>query len=589
MASGGGFSGYVLDPEQCSRLTMEEKRELVSEIAHWSKDAPKILSSFSRRDLLEIICAEMGKERKYSGYTKQRMIEHLLNLVSHKSKKRNLSPETIQTGLKRQRQEGVVPTSTINITSQDKGKKMELDKLRVCENVACRATLSPHDAFCKRCSCCICHLYDDNKDPSLWLTCGSDSHGDNFCGLTCHLICALNSKRTGIVRTVCGTKLDGSFYCFSCGKVNGIMRTWRKQMLTAKEARRVDVLCVRALLGYKIVAGSEQYWEMQKKLETALQLLTKELGPLDLVCARMARGIVKRLSCGAEVQDLCASALEAFDSKFPDNMKKIKPPSCQIQFEESSPTSVVIVLEYVDNPSRDLLGCMLWHRESKVKDYPQKPTYIILKPDKSFKITDLKPSTEYSCKASFFGSSGILTVLEAKWITPIENAEDNNITCQIQPQMKSISSTDPKLIRDQSTRSQSLMYMNKNNNDRRPTSMEVVSSVSHGSFSPSTPCKSSEMKACKKLKEESAYEYSVRVIKWLESEGHIEEDFRVKFLTWFSLKATVQERKVVNVFVDTFIDDPPSLAGQLIHSFIEEICSEQKTVPLPGFCSRLWH
>ncbi|XP_065880396.1 VIN3-like protein 2 isoform X2 [Euphorbia lathyris] len=574
-----GFSGFVLDPEQCSRLSMEEKRELVSEIAQWSKDAPEILSSFTRRELLEIICAEMGKERKYSGYTKLRMIEHLLKLVSHKSKKRNLSPAKTQTGFKRRRQGS--PT-------------MEEDKTHVCENVACRATLSPHNAFCKRCSCCICHQFDDNKDPSLWLTCGSDSHGDKSCGLTCHLICALNNERTGIVKAVCGTKLDGSFYCFSCGKVNELMRTWRKQMLTAGEARRVDVLCIRTLLGYKIVAGSEQYKEMQKKLETALQLLTKELGPLDLVCAKMARGIVKRLSCGAEVQKLCASALEAFDSKFPDNVEKIKPPtSCQIQFQEPSPTSVVIVLEYVvDNPSAELLGCMLWHRESKVKDYPQKPTYIILKPDKSFKITDLNPSTEYACKASFFGSTGILNVLEAKWITPTRNGqfetasgasreEDNNITCQMK-------STTSKLIRSQSV---------KNNNDRlcsMPASVEVVSSISLGSFYPSTPCKFSEMKevsglGCKKQKDESAYEYSVRVIKWLESEGHIEEDFRVKFLTWFSLKATIQERKVVNVFVDAFIDDPPSLAGQLIHSFTQEVCSDPKTLPLPGFCSRLWH
>lgn len=94
---------------------------------------------------------------------------------------------------------------------------------------------------------------------------------------------------------------------------------------------------------------------------------------------------------------------------------------------------------------------------------------------------------------------------------------------------------------------------------------------------------------CKKQNDESAYEYSVRVIKWLEHEGHLDEDFRVKFLTWFSLKATMQERRVVNVFVDALIDDPPSLADQLIHTFMDEICSEQKPVPPLGFCTRLWH
>lgn len=94
----------------------------------------------------------------------------------------------------------------------------------------------------------------------------------------------------------------------------GVYRNWRKQLLVAKEARRVDVLCQRVLLGYRMLTGTEQYKEMQKSMETALQLLKNELGPLDLVCSKMARGIVNRLSCGAEVQKLCASTVEAFDS-----------------------------------------------------------------------------------------------------------------------------------------------------------------------------------------------------------------------------------------------------------------------------------
>ncbi|XP_002514051.3 VIN3-like protein 1 [Ricinus communis] len=619
----GEFSGFVLDPAQCSQLSMGEKRELIREIAQRSEDATEILSSFTRRELLEIICAEMGKERKYSGYTKLRMIEHLLKLVSQKSKRSNindiiaLSPAKTEAGFKRQRKkESQLQLSTdTNLVYEENNKEEEEVKLHVCQNIACKATLSPGDAFCKRCSCCICHYYDDNKDPSLWLTCGSDSLDEKSCGLTCHLICALKNEGTGIMKTGCHAKLDGSFYCVSCGKINGLMRTWKKQLLIAQEARRVDALCLRVLLGYKILTGTQQYKEMQNSLETALELLKKELGPLDLVYAKMARGIVKRLSCGAEVQKLCASAVEAFDSAFSDcslnHVKKVEPTlasACQIRFEESSPTSVFVVLEYIDNLSEDLLGCMLWHRGSTVKDYPHKPTHIILKPEKKFKITGLTPSTEYCCKASFFGSTGILNVLETKWNTPTSNdgvtalgesaeEEDSRIT-RLQSQVKSANSRNIKLIGDHSTRSKSLKYINQKKNERScslPASTEVVSSISIESLSPSTPCKSSEMQdvsalGCKKHKEESAYEYSVRVVKWLESKGHIVEDFRVKFLTWFSLKATMQERRVVNVFVEALIDDPPSLAGQLIHSFTDEICSERKTTPEHGFCTRnSWH
>ncbi|KAJ4731000.1 vernalization5/VIN3-like protein [Rhynchospora pubera] len=73
---------------------------------------------------------------------------------------------------------------------------------------------------------------------------------------------------------------------------------------------------------------------------------------------------------------------------------------------------------------------------------------------------------------------------------------------------------------------------------------------------------------------EGSYEYCVKVIRRLECEGLIESNFRVKFLTWFSLRATPQERKIVNVYVDTLIDDPVSLAGQLSDTFSDRIYSK---------------
>ena len=84
------------------------------------------------------------------------------------------------------------------------------------------------------------------------------------------------------------------------------------------------------------------------------------------------------------------------------------------------------------------------------------------------------------------------------------------------------------------------------------------------------------------------FEYYVKVIRWLECEGHIEKNFRQKFLTWYSLRATPEEVKIVKVYVDTFLEDPASLAEQLVDTFSECISSKKASVPA-GFCMKLWH
>ncbi|OWM67708.1 VIN3-like protein 2 [Punica granatum] len=564
------LSGFVLDPAKCSQLSMKEKRDLVHQIAQQSnsKDASEILSSFTRRELLEIICAEMGKERKYTGFTKFQMIEHLMKLVSLKSNGSNtdipiaptISPGNPKPGAKRQRNEdNPVP--------------------KVCGNVACKATLSQEDTFCRRCSCCICRNYDDNKDPSLWLTCGSEPPDEvNSCGISCHLKCALSHARSGIAKSA-GRKLDGGLYCVSCGKVNGLMGLWRKQVLVAKEARRVDELCLRISLAEKILKGTERFKDLQKTVKAASKLLKDEIGPVELAGTRMVRGLVNRLSCGAEVQKLCSSALESFDSTFSgppqaDTVEK-EPPTCRIHFEELSSTSVVIVLEYEESLFRNFLGCRLWHREYAAKDYSETPTFIVLRPEKRFKITGLLPLTEYFCKVLIFSNSSVLGVWEAKWATLVSPkftsfkslAENrpNHIHCH----MESSNSSEIKFAPKQ-------LYSPAQNN------------ICPISFFPTTPNKPNEEKheipgfGCRRRTQETEYDFSVRAVKWLEQRGDIDADFRVKFLTWFSLKATKQERKVVSVFVDTLIDDPESLAGQLIHSFTDEICSYRDRVSRHG-------
>ncbi|KAK7301102.1 hypothetical protein RJT34_11962 [Clitoria ternatea] len=597
-------TGFLLDPAKCGALNLQEKQKLVHEIARQSIDAPSMLQSFTRRELLEIICAELGKERKYTGYTKSQMIEYLLKIISKKSNSNsNIDGNTLAhsaakscIGSKRKKK----PESQDLPYAPPGNNKEETLKKNLCQNVACKAKLNPEDSFCRRCSCCICHCYDDNKDPSLWLTCGPDLRNDESCGMSCHLQCALSNQMSGILKGSCDIKLDGTFCCVSCGKINELMTTWRKQLLVAKEARRTDILSLRISLAYRILSGTEVYREVHKIVETALKLLENEVGSLDHVYAQMTRGIVSRLSCGAEVQRLCSSAVECFDSKFSDLisncMEKKDAPTCSIRFEESLPTSVVIVLEYKELLLKNFLGCRLWHRTSTM-DYPEQPTFIVLRPKKRFKLENLHPSTEYFCKASLFSSTGILGAAEAKWVTPCEpkNPSDVIIHCgnhsRLSPQRSSGTGVDQitSEIRPIESANSEEHPAKQNLNMRsrfeefltKPQQADPFPYKNFAAVSPSTPSKSYEMRQItglnsRKRSKENDYEYSVRVVKWLEHQGHIDEIFRVRFLTWFSLKATQQERRVVSAFVDALIDDPASLADQLIHTFSDVICCEQK-------------
>lgn len=214
---------------------MEEKRELVYEISNWSHGASEMLQSWSRQEILQILCAEMGKERKYTGLTKLKIIENLLKIVSEKKSggheiatdpEPHSFPASGQKPAKRQRKTenpSRIPVPAANNVSVDNGGDVGIDT-KYCKNSACKATLNQADAFCKRCSCCICQQYDDNKDPSLWLICSSETPFPGVsCGLSCHLECALKHDSSGIGKDGERPKFDGGFYCVSCGKVNDLL------------------------------------------------------------------------------------------------------------------------------------------------------------------------------------------------------------------------------------------------------------------------------------------------------------------------------------------------------------------------------
>lgn len=582
----------------------------------------------------------------------------------------------------------------------------------ICKNAACRATLSLDDTFCKRCSCCICHLFDDNKDPSLWLVCTSELDDRDSCGLSCHIECALRRQKVGVVDLGQLMQLDGSYCCASCGKVSGILGCWKKQLVIAKDARRVDILCYRIALSYRLLDGTCKYKELFEIVGDAKAKLETEVGSIDGVSARMARGIVSRLSISADLQRLCSLAIEKADSwlssisNAPHHREDSLPAACRFQFEEVSSSSLIIVLkEICSSPSDNITGFKLWYCKSRDEAQSKEPVCTFPRTQRRVLISNLQPCTEYTFRIISYSDSGDLGHSEAKCFTKsveilhkifdspssmdrkndaegsssgkgetkeaVESSgfkvrdlgkilrlawaqeegcfdgfcsNDVEECCGGNSPMKSDTADEgkhPFVARELDLNVASVPDLNAEVTpieDSRDEDIECSSEqaaeddvISHGTEKNGlvrsngsgdsqtwlvrpireVPAVESRPGLCGKrarsAKEDSdstlingspfrfsggsakldgSYEYCVKIIRWLECGGHIEKEFRMKFLTWFSLRSTDQERRVVNTFIKTLIDDPSSLAGQLIDSFSEIISSKR---PRNGFCSKLWH
>ncbi|VAI43901.1 unnamed protein product [Triticum turgidum subsp. durum] len=218
-------------------MSVDEKKDLVRELSKRPQTAPDKLQSWSRRDIVEILCADLGRERKYTGLSKQRMLDYLFRVVTGKSsgpvvhvqeKEPTLDPNASnhQYPAKRQRKSDNPSRLPIAVNNpQTAVVPVQINNVRSCRNIACRAILSMEDKFCRRCSCCICFKYDDNKDPTIWLSCSSDHPMQkDSCGLSCHLECALKDGRTGILPSGQCKKLDGAYYCPNCRKQHDLLR-----------------------------------------------------------------------------------------------------------------------------------------------------------------------------------------------------------------------------------------------------------------------------------------------------------------------------------------------------------------------------
>ncbi|CAH2069639.1 unnamed protein product [Thlaspi arvense] len=588
-------------------FNVSERRELIHALSKQPEEASELLNSWSRNEIMKIICAEMGKERKYTGLTKPKLIENLLNLVSR-------------------------PLGETSCSDRRNSRKKQKTTSYIvcCENLACRAALGTEDSFCRRCSCCICQNFDDNKDPSLWLTCES-------CGLSCHLECALKQERyaIGCEDNEGGRCLDGRFYCVFCGKDNDLLGCWRKQVKVAKETRRVDVLCYRVSLGQKLLRGTKRYRDLLELMDEAVEKLEGDVGPLSGWAMKMARGIVNRLSSGSQVQKLCSLAMEALDKVVsPSESVSRQGDKMSVRVEEVQARSVTVRLDS-DEPSSSsssqnrITGFRLFCTNEG--ECSSQVNCVVYLPETMSTIQGLEPETEFCLRVVAFNEESDLDESELRFSTSKDDGDEAGNRLSLLTNSNSGLCSNPSLPEDESNnvRKSSCYKANGDkNNTEHCSAGEVESELEDGRLVKRkgnntegrrdllvTPCKRDTLKGKQGENRRSRGRrattvnekpemnagngvggkdlgHIVKTIRCLEQDGHIDKSFRERFLTWYSLRATHREVRVVKAFVETFMEDLSSLGEQLVDTFSDCIRSKESStagVVPAGICLNLWH
>lgn len=529
-------------------------------------------------------------------------------------------------------------------------------------------------------------------------------------------------------------------------------RFWKKQLCVAKDARRVDVLCYRIYLSFRLLDGTSRFKELHEIIKEAKAKLEMEVGPVNGVSSKMARGIVSRLSIASDVQSLCSIAIEKGDeclatktSKLPNSSGTISyftlqggiilgqihakstlfvilsrchflpegslPAACKFLFEEVTSSSVVIVLIEVSAASSDdVKGYKLWYCMAREDTYTNEPVCVFPRTQRRILISNLQPCTEYSFRIVSYteasdvghseakcftksveiihrksnivaghkrqvnqdtgGSSGskegyytgkdiefdsgfkvrdLGKILRLAWAQqqgclegfsgpastkccesctvkpePVQEERKPSTSRQLDLNVASVPDLNEELTpssRDEDNCCTLELTVEADDDATSHDNERNGLARSHGSGDSQNwnqgkngdvSAGDSQMEGCRKRGAsnngethdsdstlingspiqirtgglDENFEYCVKIIRWLECQGLIEKEFRLKLLTWFSLRSTEQERRVVNTFIQTLIDDPSSLAGQLVDTFSEIVSSKR---PRNGFCCKLWH
>ncbi|KAJ3676885.1 hypothetical protein LUZ60_002609 [Juncus effusus] len=514
------LSAFDLDPSKCRKLNTEQKCGLIREISKWPQNATEKLQSWSRKDLLEILCVEMGKERKYPGMTKSKMIDQLFRVISAKKtqQKKKILPEPSTDSessqeedadeapahkpSKRQRKTDCPTRLPIeNISEVLKREKVIINNSRVlCNNIACGGVIGEKEEICKRCSCWVCRKNDGNRDPSVWIFCGS-------CGAGFHVACGIGNWNPG--------------FCVGCGKEIDLLGCIKTQLRIAKTTRRLDVLHHRLSLSRRLSNPVQKHKSINEIIDSAIKKLETVIGVTEPV-----RGFVEKVPVGTEVQRLCGAALDLLEAESNNN--------------SGSGTKSKSANSELSNISSDGDESNTNNKNSNNQITNNNINKFIIP------LTDLNKSPDS---------------LNSEKISDLDEEPNSH-----KDSTNGISTPQNGILSPQNGIS---------------TPQNGISSPQNNILSPQNGTFGSK---------ENEFEYCVKVVRWLECEGLIDSNFRVKFLTWFSLRASLKERRVVRVYVETLIDDPASLAGQLADTFSEAGEGKKRCEGFErGLCMELWH
>ncbi|KAL2482922.1 VIN3-like protein 2 [Forsythia ovata] len=212
--------------------------------------------------------------------------------------------------------------------------------------------------------------------------------------MSCHLECALKHEKSGITKDRQDEGLDGSFCCMSCGKVNDLLSSWRKQLIVARDTRRVDILCYRLSLSQKILAGTKHYQNPYGIVDKAVKKLEAEVGPLTGLAYLM---LLNRVSAIPFDHDTLAAKL--------------------IRLEDIGVSSLMVILNSADSNLGNVTGYTLWYRKADDADYPAEPTFRLFAPNSRFLLSGLTPDTHYLLKVMPHGSNGDMGMCEVQFQT----------------------------------------------------------------------------------------------------------------------------------------------------------------------------
>ncbi|GAB2291462.1 hypothetical protein Dimus_025717 [Dionaea muscipula] len=409
-------------------------------------------------------------------------------------------------------------------------------------------------------------------------------------------------------------------------------------------------LCQRLLAGTTIYRKvSEIVGEAVKKLEADVGPLTGlSMNMGRGIVNRLSAGPQVQKLCGSAVETLESMMYHTSLRQLPDPLLqgcKLTSPN-MIRFEDVSATCVTVVLGSNNPPLGNNsvgVGYTLWHHKANDEKGTDEPTCTLFPPETRFVISGLAPATEYAFKVVSFDCAEELSSCEVRLTTSgssrgdivLLDAKGSLETERIQSPMTTNCSTlsNPSSVEEEKTDGQSAVAEESTHGDTglpvTPCRIDTLEGGKRGE-SPAVRVRSQSTAVKKELEDgfeqgdkvevrilpkkrsvesgdddaecgggndddddddsDEDFEKYVKVIRWLEQESHFEKSFRQKFLTWYTMRATPQEERVVKVFIDTLSDDLASLAEQLVDTFGEVVSSKKSSAVVPtGLCMKLWH